>query len=173
MGQADAPVTVIEFNDLQCPFCSRFHATTFGEIRKNYIDTGKVRFINRDLPLEDLHPQAVRASHAARCAGEQGKYWEALDRLISRQAGMSPTSIDKHVTELGVEPTAYRACMESNRHMDAIRDSGNAAKALGITGTPTFLIGRVEGNVFTGQKLVGAVPYASFENAIKSAMGAR
>src|SRR3989338_5451600 len=82
LGKADAPVTVVEFTDYQCPFCRRFHQSAFEEIKKNYIDTGKVRFVSRDLPL-DIHANAARAAHAARCAGEQGKFWEMRHLLIA------------------------------------------------------------------------------------------
>jgi protein-disulfide isomerase len=139
----------------------------FTEIRKNYVDAGKVRFINRDLPLEDIHPQAMRASHAARCAGEQGKYWEVVERLITHQAGMSPQTIDQHTRESGLDAAAYQACMDSDRHLEGIRASAAAARGLGITGTPTFVIGRVEGDTLTGRKVVGGVSFAAFESVIK------
>jgi protein-disulfide isomerase len=173
IGKSNAPVTVIEYNDLQCPFCNRFHTAAFADIRKNYVDTGKVRFINRDMPLEDIHPQAIRASHAARCAGEQGKYWEVAGALITHQAGMSPTTIDQHAKQAGLDEAAYQSCMDSNRHADAIRASGAAARTLGISGTPTFVVGRVEGDTLIGQKLVGALPFASFEAVIRPLLEVR
>ena len=81
-------MTMVEFTDYQCPFCQRFHVTTFGELKKNYIDTGKVRFYSRDLPL-DFHPNAMRAAQAARCAIEQGKYWQIRDVM-----GANPDKLD-------------------------------------------------------------------------------
>ena len=171
IGSSSAPVTIVEFNDLQCPFCKIFHGAAFVDIKKNYVDTGKVRFINRDMPLDDLHPQASRAAHAARCAGEQGKYWEVAGALIENQAGMSPASIDLHAKKSGLDETAFQSCMESNRHADAIRVSGASARALGISGTPTFIIGRMEGDTLIGKKLVGALPYTSFETLIKEMLG--
>lgn len=171
IGSSSAPVTIVEFNDLQCPFCKIFHGAAFVDIKKNYVDTGKVRFINRDMPLDDLHPQASRAAHAARCAGEQGKYWEVAGALIENQAGMSPASIDLHAKKSGLDETAFQSCMESNRHADAIRVSGASARALGISGTPTFIIGRMEGDTLVGKKLVGALPYTSFETLIKEMLG--
>src|SRR5262249_6919584 len=85
VGRADAPVTIVEFADYQCPFCKRFHMNTYSELKKNYIDTGKVRFVSRDLPLE-FHPYALKAAEAARYAGDQGKYWELRDALYSTSA---------------------------------------------------------------------------------------
>jgi protein-disulfide isomerase len=170
LGSADAAVTVVEFNDLQCPFCARFHAGTFPEIRKNYIDTGKVRFINRDMPLEELHPQAMRAAQAARCAAEQGKYWEAAERITANSGSLTAQTVDQYAKETGLDAAAYQSCMDSGRHLDAIRESGAAARALGVSGTPSFVIGKVTGDTLDGQIYVGALPYASFDAAIKGAM---
>src|SRR5690348_16641353 len=74
IGSQNEPVTMVEFTDFQCPFCYRFHVNTFNELKKNFIDTGKVRFVSRDLPL-DFHPNAMQAAQAGRCAGEQGQFW--------------------------------------------------------------------------------------------------
>ena len=173
LGRADAPVTIIEYNDLQCPFCNRFYTGAFAEIKKNYVDTGKVRFINRDMPLVDLHPFAMQAAQASRCAGDQGKYWEVADNIITHQAGLSAQSIDQIAKDSGIDAVAYRTCMESGRHLEAIRESAAGASALGISGTPSFVIGSVEGGTLTGQKLVGAMPFATFEVVIKELLGGR
>jgi protein-disulfide isomerase len=74
IGSKDAPLTMVEFTDFQCPFCERFHTSTFADLKRDYIDTGKLRFVSRDLPL-DFHPNAMQAAEAGRCAGEQGQYW--------------------------------------------------------------------------------------------------
>ncbi len=167
LGRADAPVTIVEFNDLQCPFCNHFYAGAFAEIKKNYIETGKVRFINRDMPLVDLHPLAMRAAQASRCAGDQGKYWEVADKILTNQAGLSTQSIDQFATDAGIDAAAYQSCMEGGRHLEAIRESAASASALGISGTPSFVIGRVSGDTLEGQKLVGAMPFATFDTVIK------
>src|SRR5215813_13611341 len=75
LGSKEAPVTIVEFTDYQCPFCQRFHVTTFPELKKKYVDTGKARFFSRDMPLIELHSNAMRAAQASRCAGEQNQYW--------------------------------------------------------------------------------------------------
>ena len=85
IGRPDAPVTLVEFADYQCPFCKRFHKNTYAELKKTYIDTGQVRFVSRDFPME-FHPLALRAAEAARCAGDQNKYWEMRDALYSTSA---------------------------------------------------------------------------------------
>jgi protein-disulfide isomerase len=82
LGNKDAPLTMVEFTDLQCPFCNQFYSTTFAELKKNYIDTGKMRFYSRDLPL-DFHPDAMRAAEAGRCAAEQGQFWKMRDLMAA------------------------------------------------------------------------------------------
>lgn len=173
LGRDDAPIVIIEYNDLQCPFCNRFYTGAFAEIKKSYVDTGKVRFINRDMPLVDLHPLAMQAAQATRCAGEQGKYWEVADNIITHQAGLSAQSIDKIAKDTGIDAASYRSCMQAGRHLEAIRESAAAASALGISGTPSFVIGRMEGDTLTGQKLVGAMPFATFDAVIKELLGGR
>ena len=170
LGRDDSPVTIVEFNDLQCPFCSRFHADAFPEIKRQFIDTGKVRFINRDLPLDELHPQATRAAQAARCAGEQGKYWEAAGNIISNNGALTAGSVDQLVGTTGVDGVVYRSCMESGRHLNLIRENAAGARAMGITGTPSFVVGRVDGDVLRGEKMVGALPFSAFDAAIRKAL---
>ena len=85
LGRADAPVTLVEFSDYQCPFCQRFFATTLSAIKKHYVDTGKVRYVFRDFPLDQLHRQARKAAEAVHCAGDHGKYWEMHDLLFQNQ----------------------------------------------------------------------------------------
>lgn len=170
LGRADAPVTIVEFNDLQCPFCNRFQEGAFVEIKKQYIDTGKVRFINRDMPLEALHPQAMRAAQAARCAGDQGKYWEVAQKIIGNNAALSAEAIDQFARDSGIDPALYKSCIASDRHLEAIRESAASGRAIGISGTPSFVVGRVTGDTLDGQRMVGAMPFSSFDAAIKAAL---
>src|ERR1035441_3210794 len=83
LGRKDAPITVVEFTDYQCPFCRQSHTTVYGDVKRNFIDRGKVRFYSRALPLDSIHPDAFRAAEAARCAADQGQYWK-LDRKSTR-----------------------------------------------------------------------------------------
>jgi protein-disulfide isomerase len=83
LGSKDAPVTMVEFTDYQCPFCQRFHMQVYSLLKKDFIDTGKVRFYSRDLPIESLHPNAIRAAQAARCAGDQGQFWQLRDVMAT------------------------------------------------------------------------------------------
>ena len=170
LGRSDAPVTILEFNDLQCPFCSRFQTGAFPEIKKQFIDTGKVRLIVRDMPLEELHPQAMRAAIATRCAGEQGKYWEIVEQLMAHNISLSPQSVDQLVLAAGVDAARYSSCMESTRHFDAIQEQIASGRAIGINGTPSFVVGRTVGDTLSGVKLIGALPFSAFETAILRAL---
>jgi protein-disulfide isomerase len=166
LGRPDAPVTLIEFTDYQCSFCLAFHSSVFGELKKNYIDTGKVRFISRDLPL-GFHGNAERAANAARCAGEQGKFWEMRNVLINNANDLGPAAIVKDAQGLGIEMGAFRACLEGEKYKNEIRKDIAEANAVGITGTPTFVIGKTAPDKIEGLRLVGVQPYAFFEARIK------
>jgi protein-disulfide isomerase len=126
LGARDAPVTIIEFTDLQCPFCARFSAQTFPELQKKYIDTGKVRFVTRDLPLA-FHAQAVPAAVAARCAGDQGKYWEYRERLFAGQKDLGDVAYNKLAAEIQLDAKAFATCRaapENKAAAEADRSGG-------------------------------------------------
>src|SRR2546427_8375547 len=103
LGRADAPVTLVEFSDYQCPFCQRFFATTLSAIKKQYVDTGKVRYVFRDFPLDQLHPQARKAAEAVHCAGEHGRYWEMHDLLFQNQKALAPLELTEHARTVGLD----------------------------------------------------------------------
>ena len=166
IGRDDAPVTVIEFTDYQCPFCRRYHSDTFAELKKNYIDTGKVRFISRDLPL-DFHPNAQKAAEAARCAGDQKKFWELRDRMIANSNDLSQDAILKMAQSDALDMTSFRACLDADKHKAEIQKDAADAAALGISGTPSFVIGRTSNDTFEGDRLVGALPASVFESEFK------
>jgi protein-disulfide isomerase len=166
IGRDDAPVTMVEFTDYQCPFCRKYHTETFAELKKNYIDTGKVRFISRDLPL-DFHPNAQRAAEAARCAGDQKKFWELRDRMIANSADLSQDAILKMAQSDSLEMTSFRACLDGNKHKAEIQKDAADASALGISGTPSFVIGKTSKDTLDGDRVVGAVPASVFEAEFK------
>jgi protein-disulfide isomerase len=167
LGRADAPLTIVEFTDLQCPFCSRFATQTFDELKKNYIDTGHVRFVTRDLPLAHLHPHAHRAAVAARCAGEQGRFWEMRTNLVRNASVLTPEFITSAARQLNLEPSKFDACLGSGKHDADIKRDVSDAGSVGITGTPSFVIGRTSASAFEGVKVVGAQPYAFFDTRLK------
>jgi protein-disulfide isomerase len=171
LGEADARVTVIEFSDYQCPFCRRFASGTLPQLIKDYVETGKVRYVFRDFPLESIHPAALEAAAAARCAGEQGRYWEMHDRFFARQKSLADKDWPAHAAVLGLDAQALQACVESGRHADAVAKDLKDGQAAGVRGTPSFFLGLTEPGAPTvkATKLVrGARPYDAFKQVIES-----
>jgi protein-disulfide isomerase len=167
LGKKDAPLTIVEYTDYQCPFCQRFHVAAYPELKKNYIDTGKVRFYSKDLPL-DFHANAMRAAMAARCAGEQGKFWELRDVM-----GQNPNQLDMdHIAgfadALKMDSKALRACVDSGKYKDPIQADVLEAMKIGANGTPTFIVGKSVGNGVDGEIVVGAMPFQVFDDKLKS-----
>jgi protein-disulfide isomerase len=166
LGKADAPLTMVMFTDYQCPFCSRFEAQTLPEIKKQYIDTGKLRFAVRDLPLP-MHPNAAKAAEAAYCAEEQGKYWELREKLVANSSKLDPKLLPDYAKEVGMDVEKFSACLESGRKAEKVSANAAIAKSLGFSGTPSFVLGRSKGEMAEGVKLVGAHPFAAFEQRLK------
>lgn len=160
-GSADAPVTVVEFTDYQCPFCRRFQAETWPAIERNYVATGKVRFVVRDLPLR-IHSDARPAAEAAHCAGEQGRFWPMHAALLARDMKLDPASLLAKAQGLGLDPARFKQCVTSNKYEAAIERNAAQADALGVRGTPSFIIGRVSQGVLEGERVSGALPYGDF-----------
>lgn len=159
-GPADAPVTIVEYSDYQCPFCSRWVADTYPMILKDYIDAGKVRLEFRDFPLGSIHPNADDAAVAARCAGEQGAYFEMHDLLFAGQndwANLADPAefFAGYAAEIGLDGGAFGECQASGRYDAAIQADLQAGQAAGVSGTPSFVI--------NGELIVGAQPAAVFQ----------
>ncbi len=166
LGSKDAPLTVVEFTDYQCPFCQRFHVTSFPDLKKEYIDTGKVRFYSRDMPL-DFHANAMRAAQAARCAADQGQFWTLRDVM-----GQNPDKLDlEHIlgfaSDLKMDAIKMRACVESEKYKNAVQTDVMEAMKIGANGTPTFVIGKSTAEGVDGELVVGAQPYAMFDMKLK------
>jgi len=157
-GSEDAPVTIVEFSDFQCPFCSRFYTQTLLQLRTDYIDTGKVKLIYRDFPLSSLHPEAQPAAEASECAADQGKFWEFHDLLFENQAALSTVSYKKWAADLGLNTEDFNSCFDTGKHRADVQADFAAGSAAGVSGTPTFFI--------NGQKVVGAQPYSVFQQII-------
>jgi protein-disulfide isomerase len=162
IGRVDAPLTMVEFTDYQCPYCRRFHQETFEQLKKNWIDTGKLRYVGRDLPL-DFHTHARGAAIAARCAGEQGRFWDMRNQLFSNQNRLAQSDLTEHAHTLGLDEQSFNACLQSGRFAQEIDRDLADAKAIGIEGTPSFILGRFSGDAVEGLKLVGAQPYSIFQ----------
>ena len=171
-GDRKAQVVLIEFSDYQCPFCSRFGADTYPQLDTEYIKTGKIRYVFRDLPL-DFHKQAFKAAEAAHCAGEQGRFWEMHDHLFQNQKALAPEDLTKYAEALQLNGSSFQQCLDSGRYAADIKKDITEANNVGITGTPTFLIGVIQpgdATVKVSKKLVGAKPYAEFKAAIDSVL---
>ncbi|MEK6935003.1 MAG: DsbA family protein [Nanoarchaeota archaeon] len=158
LGEKNAPVTIVEFSDFQCPFCGRFRSQTLTQIEKEYIDTGKVKFVFRDFPLNSIHPYAQKASEASECADDQGKFWEYHDVLFENQASLDLISLKKYAADLELDTGDFNNCLDSGKYADEVKKDTADAQAAGGTGTPFFLIGN--------RPVSGAQPYANFKAAI-------
>ena len=176
LGNPDAPVTMIEFSDFECPFCARFHQQTLPLIVREYVETGYLKIVYRDFPLDQIHPNARIAHIAAECADEQGTFWPYHDILFERQSewgGLEPGEaaaiMEVYAAALSLDAGAFAACLEDpaiDAEIDADRAQGNG---YGVTGTPAFFIG----NDGTGYEMVsGAKPFESFARAINQKIAA-
>jgi protein-disulfide isomerase len=140
-GAHEAPVVVVEFGDFQCPVSARHLREVMPELEESYVQTGNVRYVFRDFPLSTIHPRAVAAAVAARCAGAQGKFWEMHDRLLDQQRALDEGSLSAHAEALGLDVARFEECSKKPAHQKAIAEDVAAGSAKGVRGTPTFLIG--------------------------------
>ncbi len=167
LGRPDAPLTLVEFTDLQCQFCNRFQTTAYQQIKSEYIDSGKVRFVTRDFPL-DFHPYAMQAARASRCAGEQGRFWEMRQALTLGYNRLGPAFVTATAQSLALDMTAFDACAASTRHDAAIAKDIEDARSINIEGTPSFVLGRTAPDGLDGVLIVGALPFSAFDAKIKA-----
>jgi len=166
LGNPDAPVTVVEFSDFQCPFCRRLFSDTLPQLKEKYVKTGKVKFVYRDFPLA-FHPMAQKYAEAGECADEQGKFWQMHDKIFEEQgkqgtgtiSGITVDDVKKWAKDLGLDGAGFNNCLDSGKYSEEIsKDTSDGQKA-GVSGTPaTFVNGRL---------ISGAVPFAQFEAAIE------
>lgn len=162
-GAADAPVTIVEYSDFECPYCARYFTETYPQIKEQYIDTGQVRYIFRHFPLTS-HSQARPAAQATECAGEQGKFWEMHDALFENQASWAgnaeaPALFVGLAEELGLDGAEFEACLSSEKYAARVQEDLDAGIADGVDGTPGFFV--------NGVALSGAQPFAAFQQQIE------
>ncbi len=173
-GDKNAKLTLVEFTDYQCPFCSRHLRDTFPQIENEYIKTGKVRYVLREFPLESIHPQAVKAAEAAACAGDQGKYWEMHDRLFANQNALASAQLPGHAEAISLDPTKFKTCLEGGKFTAKVRKDLTDAQKYGATGTPTFFIGLTDpksSEIKAVRKIIGAQSYTAFKDAFDTLLG--
>lgn len=173
-GASDARVAIIEYADFECPYCGQYEREVYPQISKEYIQTGKVKYFFRDLPLP-MHPHAMIAARAARCAGEQGKYWEMHDSLFAKQNAIRDVDMPGRAQELGLDTAKFFECLSSDRYTEEIKQSAAEAQKMGINGTPTFFVGKVDpnGEVTNLKMIIGARPYDDFKSAIDDTLSAK
>ena len=171
LGRQDAPVTMVEFSDYQCPFCKRYASTVYPIIKKDYIDTGKLRYVFRDFPIANLHPQAKKAHEAAYCAGEQNKYWEMHDILFQNPGDFSVPALKRYGQEIGIGGDTFNDCLESSKYAREIEKEITEGTKAGVRGTPSFFIGPSgSGEEITGTMVRGAQPLSRFRQIIENVL---
>jgi protein-disulfide isomerase len=167
LGRKDAPVTLVEFSDYQCPFCKRHFSTVYPIIKKDYIDTGKLRYVFRDFPIASLHPQAQKAHEAAYCGREQNRYWEMHDILFENSQDLSVPALKRYATKIALNDDQFNACLESGKYAGDVEKEIAEGTQVGVSGTPSFFIGPSgSGEKITGTMVTGAQPLATFKQVI-------
>ena len=163
LGPANAPVTIIEFSDYQCPYCRKWYTEVFGRLISTY--GNKLRFVYRDFPLISSHPEAEPAAIAAHCAGEQGKYWEFHDLVFSGQLGLGRTSYTQYASDLNIKIEKFTTCISSEKYKAEVENDLKYASNLGVRSTPTFFI--------NGIAVVGAQPFEVFQQLMDQELGSQ
>ena len=173
LGNSSAKVTIYEFSDFQCPYCEQFFSQTLGQIKSKYIDTGKVKLVYRNFPLSNLHQNAEKAAEAGECANRQGKFWEYHDLLFkngkSDGTGLAVEDLKKYADQLGLNKgtlgfgtNKFNQCLDKGEAVDVVKQDQADGTAAGVSGTPTLFV--------NGKMIVGARPFANFEQAIDAAL---
>ena len=166
MGAADAPVVLVEFSDFQCPFCRSFYNDAYKQIKSEYVETGKVKFVYRHFPLNNIHPAAQKAAEASECALDQGLFWEMHNKLFDEQNALgggtvafSTDDIKAWAAEIGgLDVAAFNGCLDSGKKEEIVAADFQDGVDAGVRGTPTIFI--------NGQPVVGAQPFSSFQAVI-------
>ncbi|HUF48619.1 MAG TPA: thioredoxin domain-containing protein [Vicinamibacterales bacterium] len=172
-GAADAVVTLVEFSDYECPYCIRYTREILPEVDRAYVANGRIRYVFKDFPIDQLHPEAIRAHEAGQCAAEQGRFWEVHYRLFSAAGTHTPAGLEAVATEAGLDLTAWRECVASGRTREAIRASASEAAALGASGTPVFFVGLrdIESDrVRLVRAITGAQPFEVFQQTLDAVL---
>lgn len=157
IGGKNAKVTMICFSDYQCPYCGKLEQGAIKQIKKEYIDTGKIKYAFRDFPLS-FHPFAEKAAIAAYCAKEQGKFWEYHEKVFENSASLSDAKLKELAEELELDTSKFESCLASDKAKAEVQKDFSDGQKAGVTGTPTCFI--------NGQKIVGAQPFENFKAII-------
>jgi protein-disulfide isomerase len=155
-GPDNAPITIIEFSDYECPYCRKWHVETWPLLQEAYPE--QIRLVYRDFPLSNIHANATPAAAAANCAGEQSRYWEFSDLLFSMSYNIDKPGYQAYADELGLDMDSFNQCLESGRYNDEVNADFEYAANLGVSSTPTFFV--------NGIPVVGAQPFEIFSQLI-------
>jgi protein-disulfide isomerase len=158
LGPPDAPVTIVEFSDFQCPYCRRVQPT-LKRLLEEY--EGKVKLVFRDFPLRNIHPQAQKAAEAAQCAAEQQKFWPYHDKLFAT-SNLQVDDLKRYAQELELDTEQFNACLDSDKYAQEIEADLQDGQNAGVSATPSFFV--------NGQPISGAVPYDRFQEAVEAAL---
>jgi protein-disulfide isomerase len=170
LGDPGAKLGIVEFSDYQCPYCRRFYLQTFPQLQKSYIDAGKVALLVKDFPL-DFHPQAMNAALAMNCFGSQDakKFWDIQQELFAHQDRLGEDFYKELVKKYALDQQKFESCVGDAKQKKAVEDDLQYGQSLGVEGTPTFFIGRIEGGqLVDALPLVGAQPYPMFSQVLDS-----
>jgi protein-disulfide isomerase len=171
IGSPTAAVTIVEFTDFQCSFCNRFFLDTLPALKKTYIDSGKVRFYSMDHPLA-IHSNALRAAQAGRCANDQGRFWQMHDLLQANPQRLELSNLWDYARDARLNLGVFRQCVESEKYKKTVEDKINEGLAIGVRGTPTFVVGRSTPSGVEGTMFLGAEPFARFDKLIQDLLKA-
>ncbi|HVF69120.1 MAG TPA: thioredoxin domain-containing protein [Xanthomonadales bacterium] len=175
MGDKNAKVTLIEFSDYECPYCKRYFDATYEQVKKAYVDTGKIKYVYRDLPLSFHDPLATLEAVAANCAREQGDdstYFRYHDELFKRTTsngnGLTEDDMNTIASDLGLNLSQFQTCLADEKNKEEVKKDVADANAAGATGTPSFFIGKsTQNGIISGTPLIGAQPFRAFQTLIE------
>lgn len=176
LGKKDAPVTIVEFSDFECPFCKRAFTEVLPQLKKEYIETGKVKLVYKDFPL-DFHANAQKEAEAAQCAFDEGgdsAYYQFHDSIFTQTkgngTGLALTELPLIAQKLGLDQAKFQQCLDSGKNEQEVKDDMAEGEKVGVSGTPSWVIGKSNGDSIEGKLIVGAQPYAALKAVIDSAL---
>jgi len=158
LGNPEVSLTMIEYTDFQCPFCARHANTTFFQIKKEYVDTGKLKIVFKNFPLP-FYPFAQKAAEASECVLEQGKFWQYKEILFKNQEALSIKDLKKYARDLGLDIEKFNDCLDSGKFEKEVKEDSDEGREAEVSGTPTFFV--------KGEKIVGAQPFSEFQKVIE------
>lgn len=171
-GNAEATVTLIEFTDYQCPFCRKYATQTLPDVEREYLKTGKIKYVVRDFPLQSLHREAFQAAVVADCAGQQGHYWKMHDRLLSVKSS-SYGDWGQHAEAIGLNQVQFQNCLKSEQPRQGVQKDLNEGRQVGVRGTPTFFLGisdKNHENVKVLKVLRGAQSFSQIKQSLEQVL---